>query len=97
MAEDQDWAHPSCSVQYIQQHIPRMLPQASIPKNAAVGGCKEASYMFAKCIKVHLTHMKERDDGKPSALRGSVSGEGVEQDDVPGHASKLSQLKNWKK
>ena len=95
MANDQEWAHPSCTAQYVAARL-GTLPQASIPKNAAVAGCKESSFLFARCIQTHLDHIKQ--GKKPSALRGSTL-EGEEDTDKAEnarHASKLAQLKNWK-
>ena len=80
--------NPPCTAKYIKMKLGRQLPQASLPKNAAQAGCREAKFVFTKCLKRYLAKQK-----KASNLRGGSE----EESTGGGHISKLEQLKNWKK
>ncbi len=74
----------SCSPYFIAQRLRGSLPQASIPKNAAQGGCRSAFQEFSKCMNVYIDkHVKPT-----NALRGTATNN-------VGHMSKLEQLRNW--
>ena len=64
------------------------LPQASIPKNAAQGGCGQTLQLFEACMKAFFKQQVV----ETKSLRGSQS----QSSDVS-HVSKLEQLRNWKK
>ena len=90
---DLEWAHPPCTAAFISRRIPGGLPQASLPKNAAMAGCREVNYVFSKCIKRYMEKKGLKNGGGKKSLRG------LQDDDGGGgeHLSKLEQLKNFKK
>lgn len=70
-----------CDLRTINRHI--RLPQASLPKNAAIDGCETAVYQFGACMRQIL-------GPPPGEEKISLRG-------ADGHASKLDQLANWRK
>ena len=73
-----------CDMSTINRHI--KLPQASLPKNAAIDGCQTAVFAFDKCMRQILGPPPGEEDAPKTSLRGAN-----------GHASKLDQLANWRK
>ena len=73
-----------CDMRTIKKHI--QLPQASLPKNAAIDGCQTAVFAYEKCMQQILGPRPGEEDAPQTRLRGAN-----------GHVSKLDQLANWRK
>ena len=61
----------SCGMKSLRKHM--TLPQASLPKNAAIDGCRTATYSFGKCMDKLLGPVVISKEEHKVALRGAAS------------------------
>ncbi len=83
--EEPTWNRPICTANSIARFI--RLPVASLPKNAAIAGCREVVHVFEKCMKNRAADVAD----KPNNLRGAPR----EVGDAMSHAGMTTQLNNW--